>query len=120
MGKVAVMELGDIELGRHATAQLREYFDDIEKRKVEDILEIPYLLDKKLQNVQGIILLIDSTEQKYVEQTVDKVWDIEIDHSKPVQKLIVQKQDESRQVFRERAQEAARENAEILTEKITG
>lgn len=116
--KVAVIELGDIELAKHATAQLREYFQQIKSEEVEDVLEVPLTLQKVLDDCSGCILLIDSTDQRFTEEVVSKVLDIETDRRKPIQKLIVEKDKESRQAFRKRSQEAARENAEKLAGKI--
>jgi len=116
--KVGVIELGDTGLGRHATAQLREYFQDIEREEVEDLLEIPLKLEELLERNSGCLLLIDSTEQRFTEEVISKVLDIEMDKGKPVQKMIVEKQKESREAFEDRTQEAARENAEKLAAKI--
>ena len=118
MAEIVVIELGSIGLGKHATAQLREYFQEIKKEEVEDVLEIPLTLQRSLEDCSGCMLLVDSTEQKFTEEVVSKVLDIETDKRKPVQKLIVEKHNESRQAFRERAQEQARENAEKLAGKI--
>lgn len=118
MDKVAVIELGDREMARHATAQLRESFGEIEREKVEEILEIPLKLEKLLDRNSGCLLLIDSTDQRFVNEVISKVLDLEIEKKKKVQKLIVEKQKESEQAFKKRIQEAARENAEKLAEKI--
>jgi len=118
MGKVAVLELDDLELGKHATSQLRDYFEDIEKRKVRKATEIPFVLDQMLEDAQGAVLLVDTTEQKYMEQVIDKVLEIEMEKGKPVQQLLLEKEDESREAFQERSRSETREQAEILADKV--
>ncbi|MFB6115380.1 MAG: hypothetical protein ABEK04_03730 [Candidatus Nanohalobium sp.] len=118
MDKVGVLEVGDLELGKHATAQLREYFEDIDKQEVKRATEIPYKLNEVLADAKGVIVLIDATDEKYMDQVVDKILDVEMKRDKPVQKLFVEKADESQETFQRRAQEAARENSEKLADKI--
>lgn len=118
MDKVAVVELDDLDLGRHASSQLRDYFEDIEKRKVREATEIPFVLDQMLEDSQGAVLLVDTTDQKYIEQVVDKVLQIEMETGKPVQQLLLEKENESQEVFEDRAQSDTREQAEILADKV--
>lgn len=118
MPDVAVLEVSDLELGKQAMAQLRDYFDDIEVEEVSKVTEVPWTLEKLLERNQGAILLVDGTDQEYMHQAVGKVLDVEMEADKPVQKLIVEKENESQEKFRDRAREAARENAEKLADKI--
>lgn len=118
MADVAVLEIGDLELTKHATAQLREHFQDIEKDEVESVTEVPYRVNRMLENSSGAILLIDSTDQRFTDQMVKKLLDIEIEKDRPVQKLVLENQNESRETYKRRAQEATRENAEKLADKI--
>lgn len=117
--EVMVIELSDVGLGKHARAQLREYFEEIKKKEAEDVLEIPLMVEKALDENSGCIILIDSTDQQFMEEVVSKVLDIETNKRKPVQKLIVNKESESENMFKRRVQEAARENAEKLAAKIS-
>ena len=118
MAEVAVLEVSDLDLGKHAMAQLKDYFDEIEIEEVSKVTEIPWTLEKLLERNRGVILLVDGTEQQYMHQAVGKVLDVEMEADKPVQKLIVEKENESMEAFTDRAQEAARENAEKLAGKI--
>jgi 6,7-dimethyl-8-ribityllumazine synthase len=118
MPEVAVLEVSDLELGKHARAQLKDYFEEIEVEEVSKVTEVPWTLEKLLERNKGAILLIDGTEQEYMHQAVGKVLDVEMDADKPVQKLILEKENESQELFKDRAQEAARENAEKLADKI--
>lgn len=118
MADVAVLEIGSLDLTKHATAQLREHFREIDKDEVEDVMEVPYRVNKMLETSSGAILLIDSTDQKFTEQVVEKILDIEIEKDKPIQKLVLENQNESQEAYRKRAQEATRENAEKIADKI--
>ncbi|MFB6175528.1 MAG: hypothetical protein ABEJ87_06195 [Candidatus Nanohalobium sp.] len=113
-----MLEVSNLELGRHATGQLRDYFDDIVSEEVSKVTEVPWTLEKLLEDSRGAILLVDATDQAYMHEAVDKVLDVEMDAGKPVQKLILEKQNESKEAFKSRAQEATRENAEKLADKI--
>lgn len=118
MADVAILEVSSLDLGKHARAQLRDYFEEIEQEKVSKVTEVPWKLEKMLKNSKGAVLIIDSTEQEYMHQAVDKVLDVEMKAEKPVQKLLLEKEHESKEAFQKRAEEAARENAEKLAVKI--
>lgn len=118
MDKVGIIEVEDLDLGKHADAQLRDYFEEIDSEKIRRPTEVPFRLNELLKETDGVIVLIDSTGQRYMEQVVQKIMDVEMERGKPVQKLIVEKENESLENFRKRAQEAARENSEKLADKI--
>lgn len=118
MDKVGIIQVEDLDLGKHADAQLRDYFEDIQSEKIRRPTEIPFRLNELLKETQGVIVLIDATGERYMDQVVKKIMDVEMERGKPVQKLIVEKENESMEKFQKRTQEAARENAEKLADKI--
>jgi|APHM01.1.fsa_nt_gi hypothetical protein len=118
MDKVGIIQVEDLDLGKHSDAQLRDYFEDIQSEKIRRPTEIPFRLNELLKETEGVIVLIDATGERYMDQVVKKIMDVEMQRGKPVQKLIVEKENESMEKFRKRTQEAARENSEKLADKI--
>lgn len=118
MAEAGIIELGDLDLKKHARAQLRDYFEKLDIEEVHRAVDIPYKLDKMLESSKGVILLIDSTGQRFMDPVMKEVLEIEREKSKPVQKLFLEKDNESRQNYAKRAQEATREDAEKLAGKI--
>lgn len=118
MADIALFEVGDLDMGKHAYAQLREYFEDIRKNDLTEVTEVPWKLDSELQQADGAIVLVDLSEASFAEQAVKKILDIETERKKPVQKVFVEKKKENREAFRDRAHRRARENAEKLAEKL--
>lgn len=118
MPDAGIIELGDLELTKHARAQLRDYFEDLELEEVDRATDIPYKLEKMLDSTEGVILLVDSTDQRFMDSVVKEILEIEREKSRPVQKLLLEKGNESEQNYRKRAQESAREDAEKLAGKI--
>ncbi|MFB6180404.1 MAG: hypothetical protein ABEJ93_00860 [Candidatus Nanohalobium sp.] len=89
----------------------------METVQISKAVDAPLELSNKLEEAEAAVLIIDLTNQRYVEQAVKKAIDLEVEKNKPVQKILVKKENESKERFQDRAEEKTREQAEKLAHR---
>lgn len=111
----------DLEMERYASAQVREFSHETEIRTVDQPLNVPGELSRMLEELEAVLVAVDVTETAYEGEIVREIIAAERESGKAVQKAIVRRRNnENLHDFERRAQELAREKAELLVEDITG
>lgn len=118
MTELCIIEFSSLDLGKEASAQLRDYFDDVETLELQDFLDIPSRIQEKLEDSKGVIVIADTTDEAFDSEVIEKVLEVELGSDKPVQKLFLAREKESTENFQKRAAEKTREHAEKLANKI--
>lgn len=108
---VTVIDATELDLGKHAYSQMKDFGVDAEVLKV-DSLDVP----REIAGLEEEILLILDTEERFAEQIVGKVLDLEEDRY--IEKVFIEKKDRGREVFHRESKRKTREKAEKLAEKI--
>jgi tryptophanyl-tRNA synthetase len=107
---VLVIDSTDLDLGKHAYSQMKDFGVDAEVVEI-DGLDAP----RRMSRSDEKVLFIFDTGQNFAEQVVGKVLDLEEEIH--VEKVFVEQEDESQEVFERRAKNRTREKAEKLAEK---
>lgn len=119
--KVGVVELvNDHGLGNHAVAQLQEFGHEVERREVEQLIDLPGKAQRIADECDGLLILADVTDEEFVEETVKSLLRVELDFGKPVYKVIEEKGYQDRHHFQEEITEAARQRAEEISKELEG
>lgn len=109
---VSVLDATDLDLGKHAYSQMKDFGVDPETENV-NALNIPRLISQKEENY---FLIIMNTQEKFSNQIVSKILDLE--EEKYVEKVFIEKENEGQEVFQRRAKRLTREKSEKLAEKV--
>lgn len=107
---VVVIDATELDLGKHAYSQMKDFGVDAEVLNVE-ALDVPREISRRDEE----ILLILDTDVKFAEQIVGKVLDLEEDRY--IEKVFIEKSG-GREVFERVSRRKTREKAEKLAEKI--
>ena len=107
---VLIIDSTDMDLGKHAYSQMRDFGTDAKVEKIEP-LDTP----RKIAKTEEKVLLILDTEVKFAEQIVGKVLDLE--EEKHVEKVFLEKDNESRESLMRKAKSKTREKAEKIAEE---
>jgi hypothetical protein len=108
----AVIDTTELDLGKHAYSQMKDFGVD-----PEVINTAPLNAPRKIAQTshENFILIINS-KTNYTEQIIQKTLDLEKQNT--VEKIIIEKQNESRESMKRRAKRKTRETAEKLAEQI--
>jgi hypothetical protein len=107
---VVVIDSTDLDLGKHAYSQMKDFGVDPEVIQTE-ALDVPRIISRTEEEV----LLIMRTDTEFSEQIVGKVLDLE--EKKYVEKVFLEKSG-GREVFQREARRETREKAEKLAEEV--
>ncbi|MFB6159159.1 MAG: hypothetical protein ABEJ95_05915 [Candidatus Nanohalobium sp.] len=111
---VVVLDSTGMELGKHAYAQMMDFGVDPELRE-EDVVDVPRVIS---QSDERYFLFVVLAEERFVEQVMGKVLDLEEDVH--VEKVVLKRKEEGREVFERRAARKVREKSEVLAEEVAG
>lgn len=109
---VVVIDSTDLDLGKHAYSQMKDFGVDPEV-VYEDALNIPRVISSREDRY---FLVAFDTGHRFSTQIVGKILDLE--ESKHVAKVFVEKDGESQELFEKKSRRSIREKSEELAEKV--
>jgi hypothetical protein len=109
---VIVIDTTELELGSRAYAQMKDFGIDPDVIETEP-LDAP---GKIARNEESTFLLIIKEETRFSKEIIAKILDLE--EQNKINKVVINKKNESRESFKNRAKTKTREEAEKLAEEI--
>lgn len=110
---VLVIDSTGGEIGKSSYTQLKEFGLEVELKKV-DFLDVPGVL--KRSDADSYLVICDMAEN-YNEPVVEKILELELEKG-IVEKVFLDSEGESKEMFERRAQRKSNEAAEELAEKL--
>jgi hypothetical protein len=101
------------DFGKHAYSQMAEFNVEVETREVK-LVDVPGVISRS--DAESYLVICD-VEERFIEEVIDKVLELEM-RKGVIEKLFLDSEGESQEVFRRRARREAGEAAERLAEKI--
>ena len=116
---VAVLELkNDKELGKYASVQLEEFGLDVDRTVVEQFIDLPGVLSRKINNYEACMVLADVTDEKFLNEVIGEIISIETRSGRKVEKLFKEKGIQDKHSYGRELKELASQKAEKLAEEI--
>ncbi|MFB6192783.1 MAG: hypothetical protein ABEK00_00875 [Candidatus Nanohaloarchaea archaeon] len=116
---VAIIELeNDFELGRHAEVQLEELGVNSERFTVDQLIDLPGEVARRLEDFEAVIALGDMTGSEYVSEAVSELIRTDSKTDKPVAKVLDEKKVRDRHTYQEELKNLASERAEKLAQQL--
>lgn len=109
---IEVLDASGMELGKYSYSQLQEFGLNSHSKEVE-MLDVPRKIVESDANTFLVILM---QKEDFIDQVVEKILDLEEDVR--IKKVILDKSGESREIFKKRSEQRAREAAEQLVEEL--
>lgn len=117
---VAVVELeNDMDLGRSAVVQIEEIGVSTEIFSVDQLMDLPGEVARRLEDFDAVMVLADMTERNYVSEAVSEIMRIDSNTAKPVAKVLDEKRVRDRHTYHREMKSLAGQRGEKLARKLT-
>ncbi|QKQ98101.1 hypothetical protein GKQ38_01000 [Candidatus Nanohaloarchaea archaeon] len=116
---VAIVELkNDVNLGRNATVQLEEMGVNSNTYTVDQLMDLPGEVARRLEEADAVIALADMTDSNYISEAVSQIIKIDAGTEKPVAKVLDEKGVRDRHTYQRELKSLTNERAERLAREI--
>lgn len=112
---VSVIDTTEHDFGKHCYSQIKEFDHEVAVRD-EKLLDVPGIMSRS--DYEAFIVIINK-DNDFVDQTLGKIIDVEVQTDSIVKKLVLDSSDESQEAFVRRGRRAAGEIAEKLCKNIS-
>ena len=117
---VAVIELeNDMDLGRSAVVQMEEIGVSTEIFAVDQLMDLPGEVARRLEEFDAVIVLADMTDRNYISEAVSEIMRIDSNTAKPVAKVLDEKRVRDRHTYQREMKGLAGQRGEKLARELT-
>ena len=117
---VAVVELeNDMDLGRSAVVQIEEIGVSTEIFSVDQLMDLPGEVARRLEDFDAVMVLADMTDRNYISEAISEIMRIDSNTAKPVAKVLDEKRVRDRHTYHREMKSLAGQRGEKLARKLT-